>query len=337
MDALALLGSSLGLGFLSGFRLYATVLALGLAIRFHLFHLSKEMSSLAVLADTKVLIAAGAICAIEFLADKIPWVDSMWDTVHTVVRPLAATGLAATALGDMDPFVKTLLALLSGGVALTAHSAKAATRMAVNHSPEPFSNIALSLAEDVAAPVGLWVVMQHPLFALGFVAIFTAVFALLAPRIWRMVAMEFRAIRGVLGSWSGESGPAPMTPDAARSNERARNLWNAMLALGAESNGLECAATASIKPLKRSVGVLRLADDGLTFVTRRMFRDRTHTIPLDAIRGGRANRGLFLNELVVFTPAGEVKFDVFKAVAAPVGSGPGTSLTLLEGKTVDTL
>jgi hypothetical protein len=316
MDALAILGSSLGLGFLSGIRLYATVLALGLAIRFNLFHLSKEMSALQALADTRVLIAAGAICAVEFLADKVPWIDSVWDTVHTVVRPIAATALAATALGDMDPFLKTLLALLSGSVALTAHSAKAATRLAVNHSPEPFSNIALSLAEDVAAPVGLWVVMQHPLWALGFVAVFTAAFALLAPRIWRMVRMEFRAIQGVLRSWSGERGPTPDTPDAAKSSDRARELWNAMLELGVGNDGLDCAATSSVKDLKRSVGMLRLGPDGLLFQTRRMYRDRSHVIPLAAIRGGRAKKGLFLNELVVHTPDGDVTFDVFKAPAA---------------------
>lgn len=304
---------------MSGIRLYATVLGLGLAIRFHLFELGKEMQSLQILGDTKVLIAAGALCAVEFLADKIPWVDSMWDTVHTIVRPLAAGGLALTAMGDLDPFVKTLLALLSGGVALTSHSAKAATRLAVNHSPEPFSNIALSLAEDVAAPVGLWIVMQHPLFALGFIGFFLALFALLAPRIWRLVKLEMFAVRGVLRNWFGEPvDRAGQVPAAARQNPALLPVWDAMAALGATADGLECAATRDVRELNRSTGVLRLSGESVRFETRRMFRDRVHGIPVPAIRGARAKKGLFLDELMIETANGDIRFDVFKVpVAGP--------------------
>ncbi len=143
-DALELVAATLGLGFLSGLRLYGTVLALGLGVRLGVWKLPPEISQLAVLADWRILAAAAVACAIEFVADKIPWVDSLWDTVHTLIRPVGAVLIASQALGDADPVVKVLLMLLGGTVALASHSSKAATRLAVNHSPEPFSKSRLA-------------------------------------------------------------------------------------------------------------------------------------------------------------------------------------------------
>ena len=171
MDTIALLGSSLGLGFLAGIRLYATVLAIGLAVRFQLLHLHEGMRGLEVLADWRILALAGVAFLAEFFADKIPWVDTAWDAIHTFIRPVGAALLAATALGDVDPTLRTSLALLTGGVALTSHSGKAATRALVNHSPEPFSNVALSLAEDAVVPVGIWLATAHPVITLCLVVV----------------------------------------------------------------------------------------------------------------------------------------------------------------------
>jgi hypothetical protein len=195
VDYLPILGSALGLGFLSGFRLYATVLTLGLAIRFGLFHPGPEMASLHVLADTKVLLAAGVIFALEFLAGKIMWLDSAWDAVHTFIRPLAAALVASTALGEFDPAARTIVALLAGGVAFTSHSTKAAARLAVNHIPEPFTNVAVSVLEDLAAPVGLWFVMAHPVAFLGALAVFLVFFAYIARWTWRMLRRRLAALR----------------------------------------------------------------------------------------------------------------------------------------------
>ena len=177
MDNLGLLGSALGLGFLAGIRLYATVLALGLAIRFHLLHLRPGLQGLEVLADWRVLAIAGAAFLAEFFADKIPYVDSVWDAVHTFIRPAGAAVLAATALGGVDPVLRTCLAILIGGVALTSHSGKAATRVMINHSPEPFSNIALSFAEDAAVPAGVWLATAHPAITLCAVIVLLVLIA----------------------------------------------------------------------------------------------------------------------------------------------------------------
>jgi hypothetical protein len=166
VDVIGILGSALGLGFLAGIRLYATVLAVGLAIRFGLLHVRSGMAGLETLADWRVLTLASVGFLAEFFADKIPWVDSAWDAIHTFIRPLGAAIIAATALGDIDPKVRVFAVLLTAGAALTSHSGKAATRAIVNHSPEPVSNIALSLAEDAVVPVGVWVATAHPLVAL---------------------------------------------------------------------------------------------------------------------------------------------------------------------------
>jgi hypothetical protein len=190
MDTVQLLGSALGLGLLAGIRLYATVLILGLIARFHWFDLP---SGLDVLGHTWVLATAGAACAIEFLADKIPWLDTMWDTVHTFIRPVGAALLGAAAFQEADPALKMVIALLCGGVAFGGHSSKAATRFAVNHSPEPFSNWALSLFEDAVVPVGIWIAVSHPLIAFVLVAIFLVIFFWMFRTIFRFFRKRFNA------------------------------------------------------------------------------------------------------------------------------------------------
>jgi hypothetical protein len=187
MDAISLLGTTLGLGFAAGLRLYATILGLGLAIRFQWLSLPEPMRALEVLAHPAILIAAGVAYALEFVSDKIPWVDSLWDSVHTVIRPVGAAVLAATAFGELDPVLKTILVIATGGVALSSHASKAATRLAVNQSPEPFSNIALSLLGDLAAPFGLWLAFAHPALTLVLVVLFLLAFLWLASRILRLL------------------------------------------------------------------------------------------------------------------------------------------------------
>lgn len=187
MESLELIGSTLGLGLLAGTRLYATVLATGLLVRFELVQLPEHLSELSVLADWRVLAAAAVLFFIEFIADKIPWLDSVWDAVHTFIRPLGAVAVGIAAVSGADNGLMMWLAPAAGGVGFAGHSAKAATRLLVNHSPEPFSNIAISLAEDIAVPVGAWFVLAHPFLALGIVVAFVVVFVYMAERIFRFV------------------------------------------------------------------------------------------------------------------------------------------------------
>ena len=124
----------MGLGLVSGLNLYATVLTVGLGLRLGLITLTPETSGLAVLSNPYVLIAAGVIYLIEFFADKIPWVDSIWDSVHTFIRPLGAAVIGATAIGAVEPQT-AVIAALCAGVSLSGHSVKAGTRLLANHSP----------------------------------------------------------------------------------------------------------------------------------------------------------------------------------------------------------
>lgn len=198
-----MLGSAMGLGFLAGIRLYGTVLAVGLAIRFGFLHIHESYRGLEVLADWRVLAVAAVAFLAEFFADKVPWIDSAWDAVHTFIRPIGAALLAAAALGDMDAGMRTGIAILTGGVALTSHSGKAATRAIVNHSPEPFSNLSLSFAEDAVVPFGVWMATAHPLITFAVVAVLIVLTILFIRLAIKAVLRTFHALtRRPLGAGS---------------------------------------------------------------------------------------------------------------------------------------
>ena len=191
------LATVLGLGFFSGLNLYAVVFVSGLAIRFHWLNLSPSMKSLDILADEKVLIVSGVMYAIEFFADKIPWIDNFWDAIHTVIRPLAAIFLALYVLGDLRPEIRIIAALICGTFALSSHAAKAGTRLSTNIvSPaEPFSNIGLSLAEDVFTIGSLYFVYKHPVITLAFVVVLVGITLWFAPKLFRAIRSLFKRKR----------------------------------------------------------------------------------------------------------------------------------------------
>jgi Domain of unknown function (DUF4126) len=185
MQVLSLLGVALGLASLAGINLYLTVFVTGLAIRMDWVTLSPALHNLAVLSDPVIIGVAGFLYLIEFFADKIPWIDTAWDSVHTFIRPVGAAALAVAALGDTNPVFEVVAALVAGGMALTAHVAKAGTRLAANASPEPFSNIGLSLAEDGVVFAGLGLLVWNPIVALVVAVVFTGAVVTILPRILR--------------------------------------------------------------------------------------------------------------------------------------------------------
>jgi hypothetical protein len=159
MNLLSTLGIILGTGYSSGLNLYATVLTLGLLQRFGLIHLPPSLQGI---SHTWVLGIAAALYFVEFFTDKIPYLDTIWDAIHTFIRPPAAALLAYASVGNISPEWHWGAALLAGGVALTSHSAKASTRAAVNTTPEPFSNWILSFGEDLLAVWLTWMASTHP-------------------------------------------------------------------------------------------------------------------------------------------------------------------------------
>src|ERR1700730_13669665 len=160
MNILSTLGIVMGTGYSSGLNLYATVVTLGLLQRFGIIHLPPTLQ---VVSHPWILGIAGALYFIEFFADKVPYVDTAWDAIHTFIRPPVAALLAYASTGAVAAEWRWAAALLAGGVALTSHSAKASTRAAVNTSPEPFSNWILSFGEDLLAVWLTWMAGAHPL------------------------------------------------------------------------------------------------------------------------------------------------------------------------------
>jgi hypothetical protein len=185
VDRFNLLSVALGLACLAGVNLYLTVFATGLAIHFHWITLASQYQSLAILGEPWIITIAGILYALEFFADKIPWIDSAWDTVHTIIRPIGGALLAIQVLGHHSPAMDVLVVLLAGTTSLITHSAKASSRLVANSSPEPASNIGLSVAEDVAVFGGLALIHYNPILAIGIFALAIAAFLYFAPKVFR--------------------------------------------------------------------------------------------------------------------------------------------------------
>lgn len=187
ISQLALAG---GLSWASGLRLYLTVFAVGLLAKFGYIDLP---SSLDILSNPIVLSIAGAISVIEFLADKIPYVDSMWDGIQTFIRIPAGALLAMGAINSSDPMVTTIAALLGGSLAGATHATKAGSRALINTSPEPISNIAASFGEESMLLTGGWLVFAHPAVFIGLLCGFIVLLFWLLPKVWR-------GVKSIIGS-----------------------------------------------------------------------------------------------------------------------------------------
>jgi hypothetical protein len=188
VDALVTLGRTLGFSFAAGVNLYATVALLGLASRYGWVSLPEQYRAF----DSDWIIGAAIVMyAIEFFADKIPYVDSLWDVIHTVIRPVGGALIAVTTLGDASPTTEAFVMLLGGAVATGSHLTKTSTRAVANASPEPFSNWFLSVGEDIFV-VGLgFLALQYPLLAFGVAAVLLVLIAVFFAVIIRTVRRWF--------------------------------------------------------------------------------------------------------------------------------------------------
>ena len=192
MSPLETLGFALGTSFASGLNVYATVAAAGIMQRLGVVQLP---DSLQVLSHPIVLGVAVTLFVVEFIADKIPYVDSAWDALHTFIRPPAAAVLAYSAFGNVPEEWKLGAALLGGSVALTSHGAKATTRAAANTSPEPVSNWILSLFEDGLAVLLVWLAAEHPFLTAGIVVVLVIIAVLLIRKLWRFAQQLANRLR----------------------------------------------------------------------------------------------------------------------------------------------
>ena len=213
MERIDLLSVALGLACLAGINLYLTVFVTGLAVHFHWITLAPQYQSLEVLGNPWIITLAGVMYFLQFFADKVPWLDSAWDAVHTVIRPIGGALLAIQVLGHPSPAFTVIVALLAGSASLLVHTAKAATRLTANTSPEPFSNIGLSLSEDAAVLGGLALVHFNPLLALLIFLLGIAAFLYFAPRILRAAKAKMWL------AWRKLNGPADLNVPVELSNK----------------------------------------------------------------------------------------------------------------------
>jgi hypothetical protein len=189
MEILSALGRTMGFSFAAGLNLYATVAILGLASRYGWVALPPQYQ---VFDNSWIIGGALALYVIEFIADKVPWLDSAWDAVHTVIRPVGGAVIAVATLGEQAPATETLVALLGGALAASTHFSKSGTRVLANASPEPFSNWFLSLAEDLFV-VGLGALaLKYPAAAAVVVIVCVALIAVFAAWIVKAVRRRFR-------------------------------------------------------------------------------------------------------------------------------------------------
>jgi hypothetical protein len=302
VDQLKLLGVALGLACLAGVNLYLTVFVTGLAINQHWIVLAPAYQSLEILSHPLVLWISGTLYVLEFFADKVPWIDSAWDTVHTIIRPIGGALLAIRVLGQTTPAFDVVVALAAGGASLVTHSAKASTRLVANASPEPFTNIGLSLLEDVAVLGGLALIHFNPLWALAVFVLILSILLYFAPKIWRAVRVKLWLIWKKLNGPADRSDSADNLPSTLPSRYAAafshENLLGETLAWA-----VPCIARKVRGVPSNTSGVLVATNEDsskLLFLARKGWGSRAQTISLDGAVTSREPK--FLSENLLISP-----------------------------------
>jgi Domain of unknown function (DUF4126) len=331
MDVLETLCAALGLATLAGINLYLTVCVTGMAVQFGWVALPSHLQDLSILGDPWVIAISGALYILEFFADKIPWVDSANDAVHTFIRPIGGALLAVLALGESSPAIQVIAALLAGGASLTAHAAKAGVRLMANVSPEPISNIGLSLGEDALVLGGLGLLLWHPVIACGLAVVALGV-------IWTMLPKLLREIRrtGWL-AWRKLNAPSadqhfvklpaklPVTCLRALGTGRREAVSFAVQCIGDRGPGLR----------KGHFGWLTQTDDGsVFFVAKRKREPLVVEIPLEGTAIERESR--FLSEKVcVFPVRGDAYEFAFEKGDSRVADEVARELSALAGNKLE--
>lgn len=214
-ELISVIALTMGVSWASGINLYAALLVLGLAGSTGNVDLPPELS---VVENPMVIMAAGIMYFVEFFVDKVPGIDTAWDTVHTFIRIPAGALLAVGAVGDVTPALELSAGLLGGSMAGASHLTKFSTRALINTSPEPFSNWAASISEDVLVLGGLWAMFNHPWLFVAAMVLFIIIVIWLLPKLWRLL----KAIFTRLGQWLGMvEKPAPVPVTTAGPDSRA--------------------------------------------------------------------------------------------------------------------
>lgn len=194
MDAISSISLASGLSWASGLRLYATVFIIGLLGKFGYIALPQ---GLIILTNPTIIAISGLLSVIEFLADKFPYIDSLWDSIHTFIRIPAGALLAVGAISSSDPIATTVAALLGASIAGATHFTKAGSRALINTSPEPVTNIATSAGEEGLLITGGWLALAHPVVFIGFLLLMLLAMIWFIPKLWRGIRLVFARLSAV--------------------------------------------------------------------------------------------------------------------------------------------
>jgi hypothetical protein len=309
MEVIEQLGVALGLAALAGVNLYLTVLLVGLLVRNNWLQLGEQLQSMEVLGHPLIITVAAVLYLVEAGADKVPWVDSLWDSVHTVIRPVGGMLIAMQALGDMSPHWEIIAVLLSGGAAMTTHAAKAGGRLLINSSPEPFTNITVSLAEDAAVLGGVGLVAWSPVVALLLSAVLVVTLWILMPRIVRVIRASLWLVWNKIrmpGGTETQKAPVPLRAELSadvlgllmgRGDTIEREVaWTCECLCGPGRN------VRGIVPNKRALLVARHDSGPLLLVLRGLFKDTLCAMPLEGAEVSHQTR-LLSDNVLVRTPS----------------------------------
>jgi hypothetical protein len=287
MQPLAHLASILGLSFVSGVNLYLGVLVTGLCVRYN--WVTGLPGELSILGHPAVLVAAGLFYALEFFADKIPFVTVIWDFIHTVVRPVGGALLSLAAAGDLPPVVQVLATLVGGTIALSTHGTKMGFRLAAHAAPEPATHAAISVAEDVGVVGLLMLAYSHPVIASIVIVILLGLMAFIIPRIFRTLRFLLASLYGRVRSWFSAASQAEIP------------VWVLEKALGVDPTGKATALEAYARSVK---GAPKLADGFLVrsgqrwhFVFRGLFRSKIVDLDEGRLEPLRTDSGWFYDTL----------------------------------------
>lgn len=311
MEIIAKLGSLLGLSFIAGINLYATVAMVGICVKFQLVqNLPPEFH---VLANDAVIFVAIFLYLIEFLLDKIPGLDTLWDAIHTVIRPLGGAMLALMQVGEASPALEVIAFMLGASLASVAHVTKAGTRLIINTSPEPFSNFLVSTGEDLAAIGYSYLSLAYPKLSFFLTLAFLTLFVLVLPLVLRTFRMLFSALlfRGKClfhkeAAWMS-SRSLPMAYDLFFDQNKVADekvLWTG------RAYAIRVPSISRFTPLQVVV-----SSRAIHLIYRHRFRLQEKTVPLQDVYQHKSYPGLLLAKWLLRTSHGDWLLQLYQPLA----------------------
>ncbi|MCK8600613.1 DUF4126 domain-containing protein [Desulfoferrobacter suflitae] len=311
MEVIAKLGSLLGLSFIAGINLYATVAVTGICVKYQLVQgLPPELH---VLANDAVIFLAVFLYVIEFLMDKVPGLDTLWDSLHTIIRPLGGAMLALMQVGEASPAMEVMVFMLGASLASVAHITKAGTRVIVNASPEPVSNFVVSTGEDVLAVGYTYLSLAYPKVTFFLTLLCLAIFVMVFPLIFRTVRMLLGAILFRIkcflrkeAAWM-ESRSLPFQYD--RFYEQHKQPGEKVCWTG-RAHSLKVPGMAKFSPLR-----VVISSQAIHLLHRRRFRLQDKVLPLDELTQHKSYPGSLLAKWLLRTASGDWLLQLYQPLA----------------------